>query len=89
MDDPRSGDLRVHGGQGHSRRMCFRELTIRVLGRFPNEEYARLAYLLGHCLTAAGVQDRVIFLTDGDITGSEMDVPYGTDEPLVPRRPRD
>lgn len=66
--------------------MCFRDLTIRVLGGFSNEDYAYLAYRVGHCLADVGLQDRAIFLTDGKITGTEMDAPYGTEDPTVPRR---
>lgn len=66
--------------------MRFRDLTIRVLGGFSNEDYAHLAYRVGHCLQDAGLQDRAIFVTDGKITGPEMDAPYGVEGPAVPRR---
>lgn len=62
---------------------------INELGRYPNQDYALLAYEVGHCLVAACLLDRVIFSTDAGITGPEMDVPDGTDDPVVPRRRRD
>jgi hypothetical protein len=65
--------------------MTFRDLTIRVLGEFPNAEYVRLAYEVGLRLRASGLEDRAILLTDGTITGKEMDAVFGAPQPLRSR----
>ena len=73
---------------GHSGRMFFRDLTIRVLGDFSNEDYGRLAHRIGHCLRAEGLEARAILVTDGRISGTEMDRPYRPDRPGAPRHAR-
>jgi hypothetical protein len=64
--------------------MNYRDLTIRVLGDFSNQQYATLAYEVGLRLEAAGLGKRAILVTDGKISGTEMDVAYTVREP----RPR-
>jgi hypothetical protein len=61
--------------------MNYRDLTIRVLGDFSNEQYANLAYQVGLELEAAGLGKRAILLTDGKISGTEMDVAYAVRQP--------
>jgi hypothetical protein len=84
----RAGELPTIGGlarvwcAGHSRGMGFRDLKIRVFGDFSNAQYAYLAYEVGLRLKAAGLGDRAILLTDGAITGSDIDAVFGTPQPL-------
>nr|WP_042182910.1 hypothetical protein [Kibdelosporangium sp. MJ126-NF4]CEL15221.1 hypothetical protein [Kibdelosporangium sp. MJ126-NF4]CTQ95737.1 hypothetical protein [Kibdelosporangium sp. MJ126-NF4] len=56
--------------------MTYRDLTIRVLGDFTNRQYASLAYEVGLRLDAAGLGKRAILMTDGKISGIEMDMAY-------------
>ncbi|MCE7006578.1 hypothetical protein LWC34_27660 [Kibdelosporangium philippinense] len=56
--------------------MTFRDLTIRVLGDFTNRQYASLAYEISLRLDAAGLGKRAILMTDGKISGTEMDMAY-------------
>lgn len=56
--------------------MNYRDLTIRVLGDFTNRQYASLAYEVGLRLEAAGLGKRAILMTDGKISGTEMDMAY-------------
>lgn len=58
--------------------MTYRDLTIRVLGDFTNQQYASLAYEVGLRLEAAGLGKRAILMTDGKISGIEMDLAYTT-----------
>ncbi|CAM3324404.1 hypothetical protein KIPE111705_02335 [Kibdelosporangium persicum] len=58
--------------------MTYRDLTIRVLGDFTNRQYASLAYEVGLRLEAAGLGKRAILVTDGKISGIEMDLAYAT-----------
>lgn len=61
--------------------MTYRDLTIRVLGDFSNQQYASLAYEVGLRLEAAGLGKRAILVTDGKISGIEMDVTHTIRQP--------
>lgn len=52
--------------------MAYRDLTIRVFGDFTNREYAGLAYEVRLRLEANALGDRAILVTDGKISGVEM-----------------
>jgi hypothetical protein len=56
--------------------MTYRDLTIRVLGEFDNQQYASLAYEIGLRLRECDLAKRAILVTDGKITGLEMDAAY-------------
>jgi hypothetical protein len=66
--------------------MTYRDLTIRVLGDFSNRQYASLAYEVGLRLEAAGLGRRAILMTDGKISGIEMDKAYSTHDTGSPQR---
>jgi hypothetical protein len=56
--------------------MAYRDLTIRVFGDFTNRQYAGLAYEVRLRLEANALGDRAILVTDGKISGVEMEAVY-------------
>ncbi|WP_076988870.1 hypothetical protein [Actinosynnema sp. ALI-1.44] len=66
--------------------MTYRDLTIRVLGDFTNRQYASLAYEVGLRLEAAGLGKQAILMTDGKISGIEMDMAYSSPDTAPPTR---
>ncbi|ALG07189.1 hypothetical protein AOZ06_09865 [Kibdelosporangium phytohabitans] len=57
-----------------------------MLGDFSNRQYASLAYEVGLRLEAAGLGKQAILMTDGKISGTEMDSAYSTRDTTPPVR---